>query len=89
MPNRVWKPLEVGGLRLYQVSAYKDCGILFAVYIVADKSGSEAARYVEDVCLKGVPYSFAIGQSLDVLMPADWWENGTPCIHEEDREGRT
>jgi hypothetical protein len=79
--KRVWKPLDVGGLRLYEVR------VMFINHpqwnerhIVAGYSPTNAAeRYKE--CVKGAIWEeepHFSGHPLNILMPADWWESGAP-----------
>jgi hypothetical protein len=81
--RRVWKPLDVGGLRLYEVRVY------FANHpqwnerhVVAAKSPMHAAdiykRIHSDAVWIEEPY--IKGFALNINMPADWWDKGAPCL---------
>jgi hypothetical protein len=79
--NRVWKPLDVGGLRLYEVR------VIFInhpqwnqSHIVAACSPTNAALIYER-CVAGAIWEeepHFSGHALNISMPADWWEKGAP-----------
>lgn len=76
--KRVWKPLDVGGLRLYEVLATYPSARQPTRYVVAASAPRDAVRYV-DRCFAGVePQPATAGFALNVLQPAEWWENGVP-----------
>jgi len=90
--KRVWKPLDVANLRLYEVrvEVFRD-GKMLGVNardkfcLVLASSPSHAARLVHRIYSRagkeaGVRYE-TYGKAVNVLMPESWWENGVPCIH--------
>ena len=86
--RRTWKPLDVGGYRLYEViEAFAGHDEWNHKYIVVADSPSQAAELVKKQC-EGANYKvdpYYYGKALQILQPADWHENGTPCIHEPER----
>jgi hypothetical protein len=88
MMKRVWKPIGVGGLRLYQVVLhYQVKGRqkeYRQYYIVAADSPRDAAKLVEDIkkeAMDGngeIVYWHVRGEALNVLQPAEWWDHGVP-----------
>jgi len=87
--DRVWKPLDAGGKRLYSVSCEyfdKDTGSrLYAgteppKLVMAD-SPRQAASFVYKV-MNSPEYTIRVecyGKAVNVLMPKSWWEDGIPC----------
>ena len=84
--KRVWKPLDVGRLRLYKVKQYfiwKDGTQETEQFAVLAKSPSGAAKLVQDI-YSGYDWSSEItsvtyrGFPFDVLMPESWWQEGIP-----------
>lgn len=88
--NRKWKPIDVGGLRLYQVYLdWKYKGEQHShreSYIVAATAPRHAAKLIEDIYKESyegnecIAYWYVTGHALNVLQPADWWDKGVPCI---------
>lgn len=84
MENRIWKPLDREGLRLYKViQRFYWTGNSFAyqdeVHLVMAISPSSAARLVAK-CYKGASWHPDIvnvdyfGTPAKVLIPKSWWE---------------
>lgn len=88
--KRVWKPLDIGGLRLYKVKRtyiWKPDGKNHTeVSIVAATSPGSAAGIIQRLFAesdKNNEYTQAVtyrGFALDVFIPQSWWENGIPNI---------
>jgi hypothetical protein len=77
--KRVWKPLDVGGLRLYSVRAQKmmeNQKFYNQHFTVAATSPRHAAQLVVE-CGYGEPW-LVTGHALNVLIPEDWWIDGVP-----------
>ena len=89
--GRAWKPIDVGGLRLYRVAAdYPGHPKWNRDYIVAALSPRDAVHRVR-LCYPegpGTPQMDLMGFALNVLQPADWWTNGIPEPDEKDRWGQ-
>lgn len=89
MPERVWKPLDVGGLRLYDVILHcqwtGETGTRRKHYPVLARSPSHAAKLVEGIYREtydnnqNISCWYVTGHALNILMPAEWWEMGAPC----------
>ena len=84
--KRVWKPIGVGGMRLYRVkvvwtpSGTKDGHK--EDYIVAANAPRHAAQLIEEMYKEAAyPPTIVTGEALNVYQPADWWESGIPCEH--------
>jgi hypothetical protein len=83
--KRVWKPLSVGGLRLYKVEqnfpGRRDWNRTF---IVAATSPSHARALIEkvyeDATFQEGLSPLYYGRAINIYMPADWWENGVPSF---------
>lgn len=79
--KRDWKPLDVGGMRLYRVQvSFPGKPQWNSSHVVAADSPSQAAKLYEQ-CLKGAAWEvepIITGHALNILMPADWWERGAP-----------
>lgn len=89
LKTRCWKPLGVGGLRLYKVSAYypptrERVKSFTNEYIVAAKSPTHAANLVSECYKDCEPKPIIDGHALTVLQPKEWWENGVPYEHDEN-----
>ena len=84
--NRVWKPLSVGGLRLYQVRRQylgePHGGDDEQRFVVAANSPTHAAQLIHKIYADaGQTEKFLItGRAMNVYMPQDWWEDGVPCV---------
>ncbi len=89
--KRVWKPLDVGGLRLYKVKRrfiWKPDGKGHVEEsIVAASTPRAAASIIERIYTESdkqntycenITYT---GYALDVLMPESWWRDGVPDEH--------
>lgn len=81
--KRTWKPLDVGGLRLYEVIASRprtDQPGRFVTkhFIVAGDSPSHAAELVKKCGYDG-EWSI-LGRALNVLIPEAWWNEGAPFL---------
>lgn len=86
--KRVWKPLDVGGLRLYEVYQYfnyRDGTMQFKTFVVLANSPSEASSFIEKIykdsqwldSIRSVDYK---GFPLNILMPESWWIDGIPEV---------
>ncbi len=80
--NRVWKPIDVGGLRLYAVTVSFPQGSHYTrqsrSYTVAAKSPRDAADRVR-MCYEGCEANaYFHGAALDILQPESWWNDGIP-----------
>lgn len=79
--KRVWKPLDVGGLRLYMVRiCFNQHPEWDKDMIVAAKKPSHARDIVEEI-YKDTPFieqPYFIGFAFNVLMPESWWVDGVP-----------
>ncbi len=81
MRKRVWKPLDVGGLRLYEVGMYFNQHPEWnKKMIVAAKKPTHASFIVEEIYkdTEFIEKPYFIGTALNILIPASWWEEGTP-----------
>jgi hypothetical protein len=86
--KRVWKPLDVGGQRLYEVYLYRQIkgkqGQHVKTYVVAADSPSNAAKLIEErheESLNNNPEIsewYVQGFALNILQPEEWWESGPP-----------
>lgn len=81
-PRRVWKPIDLGGLRLYRVTVSFRIGSHYTrqnrAYTVAAKTPTDAARRVRE-CYEGREGDAHFhGEALNVLQPASWWDAGPP-----------
>lgn len=86
--KRIWKPLSVGGLRLYQVEMkFRLHPEWNKTLIVAARKPSHATRLIEDIYRNAEweeePHFF--GSALNIYQPESWWEEGVLC--EEDMDG--
>jgi hypothetical protein len=83
---RVWKPLDVGGKRLYEVveiwpradgREHRNRSLVVAT---SPSAAVEAfARHVyRDIPEQDRPIVFA--NAINVLMPKSWWEDGVPVL---------
>ena len=94
--KRVWKPLDAGGLRLYEVNisgpdvrANHKGEWWHESRIVAAKSPSDAAHLIEQCGWReGNPSVIITGQALNVYQPESWWKDGVPCWMCQQREKR-
>jgi hypothetical protein len=82
--STAWKPIDVGGFRLYKVVVFFPATDLIAAsrkhVISAGRTPTDAAQHVletykdmpnfEDIHAKGYP--------LNVLQPASWWDDEVP-----------
>jgi len=86
--KRVWKPLDVGGLRLYKVKRRllwkPDNSNHVEQFIVLAKKPSHAAKLIQGIFqeadkenkyIQNITY---MGYALEVLMPRSWWNDGIP-----------
>lgn len=75
--ERVWKPLNVNGMRLYRVKLnfpnFPECNVC---HIVAAKSPDGAARLIEQITKAGdwIEEPIITGHHLNIYQPASWWE---------------
>jgi hypothetical protein len=79
--KRVWKPLDVGGLRLYQVIImFHNNPKLNQKLIVAAKKPSHAEQLIRDMHKETmwIEEPVIFGKALNVYMPESWWEDGIP-----------
>lgn len=77
--KRVWKPLDVGGLRLYRVAVYAVGGREGKDVIVAAKR----PRHAEELMSRIYPPGFTISAyPLSVYQPVGWWTEGVPCCRD-------
>lgn len=91
--KRVWKPLDVGGLRLYEVLRVFSSSKIKRTdhYVVAATCPAHAAQLIEQV-YKDTEYLPEFGQPfiaarrLACYIPESWWIDGVPCEHTQ--EGR-
>lgn len=89
--KRVWKPLDVGGKRLYTVSTrWIILGIEYQLedcFVLAN-SPSSAAELIHNIHrgTRSDGVLNCIGHPLDVLMPKSWWDEGIPCCKEASHE---
>jgi hypothetical protein len=84
--KRVWKPLDAGGLRLYEVlrvMLWKDGHTDTVKTLVMAKSPKQASALMEEI-YKGAEWhpnmasvSF-VGRAIYVLIPEAWWQDGIP-----------
>lgn len=87
MSKRVWKPVDIGGLRLYEVTqTFPNRPNWKRDFVVAAHSPSEAARIVE-ASYEGAMFKDGIqpnyrGYALNVCQPAEWAEEGIPCFYD-------
>lgn len=98
IPTLVWKPLDMGGFRLYKVILHRYLkGQQRAKrdhYTVAASSPSQAAKIIEQrlkVSLDANPaisHWHVTGHALDVLQPRHWYEEGVPCLDCEPKRFR-
>jgi hypothetical protein len=75
--QRIWRPLDVNGLRLYKVTLYFHNHPLWnETLIVAAKSPSEARRLIEKAHDETVWVETPIvtGEALVVYQPKEWTE---------------
>ena len=88
MTKRVWKPLDVGGHRLYEVKMmFPECPQNNVSFVVVADSPTQARKMIEEIDRDSIHSSepFYLGMPLNILMPADWLKRGVPCIHEKMR----
>lgn len=91
--ERVWKPLDLAGLRLYRVrlSHQTACYTKTKYFIVAGYSPQHAAVLVKQIYgpefskRTDLVYWDAIGEPVKVLQPRDWVENGIRLLNGADR----
>jgi len=81
MNKRAWKPLDVDGLRLYEVQVYptpfNPQKHQISRFLVMADSPRDAARLVEDGGYE--PREWIVtGRPITVLMPEEWWTDGVP-----------
>lgn len=80
--KRVWKPLSVGGLRLYQVEMkFRLHPEWNKTLIVAARKPLHAKQLVEDIhqnteWMEEPPHFFA--SALNIYQPKSWWDDGIP-----------
>src|SRR3990167_3459242 len=77
MTKRVWKPLDVGGHRLYEVKMmFPECPQNNVSFVVVADSPTQARKMIEEIDRDGIHSSepFYLGMPLNILMPADWWK---------------
>jgi anti-sigma factor RsiW len=81
--KRVWKPLDVGGFRLYEVTAryVPRPQEEKQAFIVPAKSPSDAARLIREMYERAGQggYWDVFGKALNVYVPETWWTNGVLC----------
>jgi len=75
--KRVWKPLDVGGLRLYRVVVHRVNIDWSKELIVAAKRPMHAAELVEKCGYNPREY-IIMAYPLNILMPETWWIDGIP-----------
>jgi hypothetical protein len=84
---RVWKALDVGGERLYEVveiwprtRGRREAKKRSLVLATSPSAAVEVfARHVyRDIPEQDRP--IILGQAIDVLMPKSWWEHGIPVL---------
>ena len=81
--KRVWKPLSVGRLRIYQVEMkFMNHPEWNKTLIVVARKPSHATKLVQDIYqntewMEEEPHFF--GSALNVYMPKSWWDEGVPC----------
>jgi hypothetical protein len=84
---RVWKPLDVGGKRLYEVveiwpradgrSEHRNRSLVIAT------SPSAAVEVFARHVYRDIPEQdrpIILGKAINVLMPKSWWEDGVPVL---------
>ena len=80
--KRSWHPLDVGGLRLYQVGLhFMEHPQWNKTLIVAANSPSEAEKlmaeiYLDDNITYAVEKPILSKGALNIYMPTEWWEKG-------------
>ena len=89
--KRIWKPLDVGGKRLYAVrleyfakdTGYRVFGNVESPLLVMANSPRAAARLVHKIYnLADSPIrTECYGKATTVLMPESWWQDGIPIIN--------
>lgn len=79
---RVWKPIDIGGLRLYRVTVSFRIGTHYVrqnrAYTVAAKTPTDAVKRLRqcfDECDGDAHFH---GEALAVLQPASWWYDEVP-----------
>lgn len=86
----VWKPLDIGGLRLYRVTvedaASANQGLTH--YIVLETSPEAAAKLIATIHPTWDGW-IVRGHPIDVLMPKEWWEDGIPLDDSTKKGGDT
>lgn len=85
MIKYAWKPLDVGGLRLYKVTMkFHSHPEWNETSIVAAESPTHAREIIKKLYAgsKWGEAPYFDGTALNIYMPAEWWENGVPCEHE-------
>ncbi len=84
--KRIWKPLDVGGLRLYKVEQmiqYRDGHFDSRILLAVARSPKNAELLVHE-CYRNTKWNAEIvtvnyyGKAIDVLMPESWWQDGVP-----------
>ena len=81
--RREWKPLDVGGLRLYEVRVYFTNHPQWNEHhVIAAKSPTHAAEIYERIHkdTHWIEKPYIKGYALNVLQPSDWWDEGVPCL---------
>lgn len=89
--KRVWKPLDVGGLRLYKVIVYFVNHPQWSkAEIVAATSPTHAADIYRHIHRDTVwvEEPFIEGMALSVNIPEDWHTEGVPCLECEPQRWR-
>jgi hypothetical protein len=83
--KRVWKPLDIGGLRLYKVVVHNTG----KQYVVASQSTATARRLIEKIYKDYIKEIFEpdiSAESLKIYMPESWWVDGVPCLRCQERD---
>jgi hypothetical protein len=88
--KRMWKPLDVGGFRLYEVTAQYISRPMVEKqrFIVPAKSPSDAARLITEMYTRAGQGEMwdVFGKALNVYVPESWWTNGVLCPACEAKE---
>ena len=85
--KRVWKPLDINGLRLYRVDIrFHNHSSWNMVNIVAAKSPSQARKLIEDIYQDSewIEQPIITSKPLNVLQPASWWEGDEQALGGEE-----
>ncbi len=81
--KRTWKPIDIGGLRLYEVRiSFFNHPQWNERRIIAARSPTDAAEIYKRLTAEAIYQEepHIKGFAVNVCQPEDWWDESVPCL---------